>query len=791
MEELHHKIPSLLNSKRKRENIKKNNKIIPYFTENHEYYLSLIKEKKCYFCQSSEQENELIQCHRCFKFFHKNCYQNIEEFYNNQNICFCILEKENKCFKCKKLILSDKQLFITCELCGNKFHMECSYIPPYLIFNRDFYLQYFSDNHEIFNKFLNHIKELDAKIKPEYFNSNYFLELMIKSGFNENISKNFLKNLFYICDICKYKPNFKFNPTIYKFTLISFFNYNINCGYLHQILHTCTMLIEDDVKINKNIFLKKIVNEYYLNEKNLNRKYYLCKWSNNTFSIELDRFINNYKEFKDRLIEYEQLKKNEKIKVFPNQMLYNNYINNYNKNNNYNFNNNLFVLLSDLNDFRQSIIEFFNYVFDNKIYEPRILILIDNDTNKNFYIKTIKNISYCEINENFEEIIYELINYNNENKINNSLFEIFHKVKQNEIDEKKILNILQEMNIQSNNQIKSNVVFVSDNIHNKIINLLLYFKFHCIFFDIQNKENFFKYLNIIKSLATEKNINNNSTIYFLLNNKENFDINKNYLNYPNLFFGNFAMESEILLIDHSKTKFVSNLKYFNYKLKKYSSETSQRTVKINNKIWKLILDEESSPINIIKNLYSNNLIIYYSPSLYNFSKVIINFIPIIIDRETFIQYLYLIKYKKDIFTKSNDNKKDLMKALLTMCSFPSTLGKFYLNFLEEIKLPVKNDVIPVKIDVLYNLIKNIYLNNKNNIFEIYLIFTSEERFVDESRDYLKKIVSSNKLNELMNIHILYINELTDLVFNRIENKSYFILFNLFFLKNNHISYIKN
>ena len=99
-----------------------------------------------------------------------------------------------------------------------------------------------------------------------------------------------------------------------------------------------------------------------------------------------------------------------------------------------------------------------------------------------------------------------------------------------------------------------------------------------------------------------------------------------------------------------------------------------------------------------------------------------------------------------------------------MCSFPTTLNKFYLNFLEEIKLPVKNDVIPVKIDVLYNLIKNIYLNNKNNIFEIYLIFTSEERFVDESRDYLKKIVSSNKLNELMNIHILYINELTDLFY---------------------------
>ena len=45
----------------------------------------------------------------------------------------------------------------------------------------------------------------------------------------------------------------------------------------------------------------------------------------------------------------------------------------------------------------------------------------------------------------------------------------------------------------------------------------------------------------------------------------------------------------------------------------------------------------------------------------NYNEIIMNFIPIHLDKETFIQYLYIIKNKPEILLKTQENKKHLMQ----------------------------------------------------------------------------------------------------------------------------------
>ena len=64
-----------LTKKRIRNNLNSPEIKIKYFNkDDNRLFLSLIQNSVCYFCHKRLNEEDLIQCVRCFKTFHKQCY---------------------------------------------------------------------------------------------------------------------------------------------------------------------------------------------------------------------------------------------------------------------------------------------------------------------------------------------------------------------------------------------------------------------------------------------------------------------------------------------------------------------------------------------------------------------------------------------------------------------------------------------------------------------------------------------------------------------------------------------
>ena len=417
-----------LTKKRVRNNLNSPEINIKFFNkDDNKLFLSLIQNSVCYFCHKRLNEEDLIQCVRCFKKFHKQCYPGIEDFYLNNNICLCLYEKNNICYKCQSPFENEKnKIIVQCEFCGNKFHLECSLISLFFIFKREYYNKLLNEykNGDCYKNFLESIFHLDIKkINREYSKVDFLYDLLKKSGFDDEISKKILNNLFYLCDFCKNKKNKKINSIVYQSTLVLTSNYQEKTGNLHQLLIPSTILQIQGNYYEQYIPIKKIIGEYFYND--LSRKHYLIKWENNTFSIELDEFIQNLNNFEEKYEEFKNFKFENNF--FPNQNEYYNHMNNYQKiNNEININfklrENQFILVS--NEKNKEIYLYLNelikFIFKNNKFKPKILIFSDNNSNINKFINNIfsinKNIGLIE--NNLEEIVFESICYNKENKIN-------------------------------------------------------------------------------------------------------------------------------------------------------------------------------------------------------------------------------------------------------------------------------------------------------------------------------------------------------------------------------------
>jgi hypothetical protein len=131
----------------------------------------------------------------------------------------------------------------------------------------------------------------------------------------------------------------------------------------------------------------------------------------------------------------------------------------------------------------------------------------------------------------------------------------------------------------------------------------------------------------------------------------------------------------------------------------------------------------------------------------DFIEIIMNFIPIHLDKETFIQYLYIIKNKPEVLLKTQENKKDLMQNILLLCSLPCCMTKFYKKYLEDYKVPIKDNINLSKIDVFYQLSRLLLTKTKGKIIVVFplhdKVYRENDSLLRKIRNEISKIFFSN------------------------------------------------
>ena len=181
------------------------------------------------------------------------------------------------------------------------------------------------------------------------------------------------------------------------------------------------------------------------------------------------------------------------------------------------------------------------------------------------------------------------------------------------------------------------------------------------------------------------------------------------------------------------------------------------TLKYNDKFNGLIINNMKWSLNIDKSKYHYtqilaSLVYRYESKVFSlrneeYNQVIMNFIPISLDKETFIQYLYIIKNRPEILLKSQENKKDLMQNILLLCSIPCCMTKYYKKYLEEYKVPIKDNINLSKIDVFYQLSRLLLYKTKGKIIVLFplhdKVYRENESLLRKIRKEIEKIFFSN------------------------------------------------
>ena len=804
---------------KKRERINISNSLSTNISEElGEKYYSLFITSKCIYCLKTIIKDDKVECKRCFRSFHKNCIYEITDHETNiiKEICvFCKNEIQNTCCKCSNILNKKQDIILQCELCGNKYHYKCFKFPLYYIFRKYCYFEFITKNNgfdyeEKYNKLLIEISNLD-KIKNITFND--LKNVIKKCKFNDRISDILLNNIFFVCIVCQLKKYYKFNEEIimHNATALQKITFTKKIGKIHELIVPLNSIKEkvDTINYDKSPSIKKIIGEFtYKNYKKENKSmkkknYYLIFWDNNEYTIELDNFIKCFNEFDNYYEEYIKNKEIDSIEksYFQSQNefkeLLKQYKNNKNNDSNVIFNENQFIYSENefIEKFRnEQMKNLFDFLNKNNNEYAKILIFTDNIEIKNFYINYFnEKYSYVLIDNNsIDKIFYECIKLNSKNKKHYSIEEYYENIKENSSDLKNdILQFFQKMEIDNINDLIPDIIFISPNILEEInfitLSIILYFKFDLIIIDVSNSEKFSNYFHIISKLLNEKNnINQSSLIYlFMSATSVNNEIIQNHcLDFFSLYFD----KDDSLLTDIDQLFGSTKLNILNSKLKKISGYDLNR-ITLNNKSWNFTLGKNGPKfLNILSSLWSSHITIKYCNNDHNFSRIIINLIPINIDIEAFQQYLIILKEKKEIVSRPSENKKDLFKALLMMCTFPNAMPKFYITHLES-SLPVKENINPAKAEVLYQLKKILEKKNEEEKSQIIIIYSIDDKTYIEISDVikrdLKRIMNSNTKKLNINFEIFFIEEQELYEFiEQIKIKTYIIFFNVFLNEKN-------
>ena len=221
------------------------------------------------------------------------------------------------------------------------------------------------------------------------------------------------------------------------------------------------------------------------------------------------------------------------------------------------------------------------------------------------------------------------------------------------------------------------------------------------------------------------NTNNNDLITESADEKDNLKQINLFRNMP------YNEEDQDMYAFYYKKNFIK----LNFSTLKYDENFNGLI--INCQKWALYLNQSKYHYTQIL----SSLITKYDSKVYSlrgkdYNEIIMNFIPIHLNKETFIQYLYIIKNKPEVLLKAQENKKDLILNILLLCSLPCCMTKFYKKYLEEYKVPLKDTINLSKIDVFYQLSRILLTKIKGKII---VVFPLHDKVYRENDSLLRKI----------------------------------------------------
>ena len=461
-----------------------------------------------------------------------------------------------------------------------------------------------------------------------------------------------------------------------------------------------------------------------------------------------------------------------------------------------NLKNNIFIYKTkeEIIKYKNNILSIINELMKMKQeknkYYPHILILDDNSKNSNnnnsnnslFKLIEKSSTNFLNLSSNKQTFIYECINFSkdlysfigdelNVLKINNNIY--LNKNKEN---------ILEEENIKR----YTNPYILIDNIDSKNLSFLQDYHFDLIIFDLNNNKSLLKIREFFKKITSPLNTNFATLKYILLEQNEtmknsgeknNLDAFKCLDKIINNFFKLFYNKEDTILLYGNYSGINLNTK--NLKINSDEKDNLKQINLVQNSVREIPEDEDDIDpffyqknfinlnfatlqynecfngfiinnmkwsLNLDKRKYHyiqllSSLVLKYDTKIFSlrskeYNEIIMNFIPINLDKETFTQYLYIIKNKPEVLLKTQENKKDLMQNILLLCSLPSCMTKFYKKYLEDYKLSIKDNINISKIDVFYQLSRILLKKTKGKII---IIFPLHDKVYRENDSLLRKI----------------------------------------------------
>ena len=686
------------NNEKNEENNANKNKVTP--EEEEIYELSNIvqmfekdeknKKKECETKKEQEKEKGQLNSNNAMEFenennnmdnnidINNNLNKDINSQFNNilsENINSTEVEKEEE-----KISLGEKCLYLI-KWDTLEYSLEL-----------DSFMLSFPHFNELVLNFNDKANEAKKKYK-NYPSQEIFLEKIKQILYSLSITENSqFYNLMYNSFIYKKKEEL----TIYKSKIISIINklfIDEDNEYIPHILILCdnfnnniTKLFENtdinylDLFNNKQSFFYECLNfkEDLVSSKNKNEL--------NVITINNNIYLNKNK---DEILEKEN---NNKKYVIPN------------------------IVVDNINSINTTFLQ--DYHFD--------IIIFDLNNSRSLggikeFFKKITN----PLNTNYESLYYFIIEqHDNSKKKDNNSNNINTKNNDKTSNSFPILMAPNSIeNIPENNKNITN---------SKIMNIQ---KALLRFFDLfyQKEETILLYgnysgINKNNPYIDNSNINssNNNLIKDSNDEKENLKLVTLIPNYNN----NSEVGLDIDLFYYKKNFINLNFSTLNY-------NDLFNGLSINNIKWSLNIDKSKYHYTqILSSLISKYESKIFSLRNLEYNQIIMNFIPISLDKETFIQYLYIIKNKPEILLKTQENKKDLMQNILLLCSLPCCMTKYYKKYLEDYKVPIKDNINLAKIDVFYQLSRLLLYKTKGKII---VLFPLHDKVYRENETVLRKI----------------------------------------------------
>lgn len=825
--------------KRHREISSINSISIEYISKSGKYFYSLFSQCRCAVCQ--EQIENPVQCPKCFRNFHKKCYDN-----NEMSECkFCFFSLNNVCCHCEDKIFKKEHITIQCELCDNIFHYQCANMNLFSLLCRDLYEGYFKDTMEgryFYNELLTGTKSQscndELKTSPNqnnYLTENIIKPAILKSNFkNKALFPGSTLQLFYICNFCKKRKAIRTEiQKVHSFTCYSKILYSSFKANLHDIL------IPSIISDNKNqlvtvsgksipldkLKFKKIVNFLFYNDKSIHFKYALCKWGIYEYSIEHCVFLSYLKHFqnvkkkaeafiekKEKNIHKAQISHSEVIDIIKEFSIKN--ASQSDGLNSQSLLHNLYIINEEekINVKRRGLFfDFFTYLYSQKYDDerfPKLMIIVNKEEKIKLWKDKLNSISphiivktLISSHKPVLKILYELIQFYKSNNLYCSYYDKIQKIiakhpniySENNINALiEIIDFFRSLKIKDH-QLIPDILIVPLEVINiiQIRRILLYFKINLFLFDIDTEVKSHESISeTINDIQKGANPNFDSIIYSLISTKTNTKQTLNDFISP--MFINPNSDTLILNSFFKTSIFTPESVILNQNIKIIHT-VADKFIKsfLLNFGWEIVYNKEIISIpSIISRLTStNDNVIYYSnqiyPSIEGFSRTIINFIPIDMKRNIYLRYLQLLKDKLEVLIKASESKKDLIINTLTFCSFPNSINKYFINYLHDVGLEVHDQISEEKINVLRNLINHIEtVDNSRKVIVVYSLFKGHN-FLEPTDNNFNYLLGKNNVS-FYNIDDSELFKRIDII----NEKTYFVLFNVLLRSKNSFLFIE-